>query len=601
MADEIEVVSTRKIDPVGSTIGSDPTYTDLDANPREEVVVQETIVAEERDPKILRSLLTGLPSPSSLITSLTTFAINILLAGMTFDYTYRATYFHPAHDLSFARLGYVSESTASILIREPDIKHLPIFASYRVSEDDRLESAWRSAGRQIDFLDGRSDFTGQFFIEGLRPDTKYQYVVSNNHTGHFITSPGKGRTSNRPGRAGSYTFVHSSCLKNNFPYNPFAHPLSNTGLRYLGETLKTLEAQFMIFLGDFIYIDVPKRHGFSDAEDYRREYRQIYASPDYPAAAKDTPWIHTYDDHEIANDWDKNTTGYFPAAVNAYELYHTSVNPPVARTGKTYFQWVDGPASFFMLDTRRYRSPNDRTNGSDPMTGEATKTMLGSQQLDDVLAWLRQPERTGVRWKIMISSVPFTKNWNAGDSAQDTWRGYLGERQVILEAMWDVGAKGGIGVIILSGDRHEFAATAFPPPPNGKEVSSALAPLGNAVNKVGAMLDSSTTAGKTLQTTRKRWPAQAVVHEYSASPLQMFYLPIRTYAESSSDPAYVSDVCIKYIPEGNSKFGAVTISSTSDQSVLHYRLFVDGKEKWSHTITTPSDTGNEFKNRGIWG
>ncbi len=45
----------------------------------------------------------------------------------------------------------------------------------------------------------------------------------------------------------------------------------------------------------------------------------------------------------------------------------------------------------------------------------------------------------------------------------------------------DVGGRG-IGVVILSGDRHEFAATKFPPPPGS------------------------------------RWPESAVVHEYSASP-----------------------------------------------------------------------------------
>ncbi len=83
------------------------------------------------------------------------------------------------------------------------------------------------------------------------------------------------------------------------------------------------------------------------------------------------------------------------------------------------------------------------------------------------------------------------------------------------------------------------------------------------------------------------------MHEFSASPLNMFYLPLRTYSESSTSGDYVSDVCIKYIPDGNSKFGAISISNppTSDQSVLHYRLFVDGVETWSYTLTTPPDIG----------
>ncbi len=41
----------------------------------------------------------------------------------------------------------------------------------------------------------------------------------------------------------------------------------------------------------------------------------------------------------------------------------------------------------------------------------------------------------------------------------------------------------------------------------------------------------------------------------------MFYLPYRTYSESSTSDSYVSDVYIKYILDGNSKFGAISISN----------------------------------------
>lgn len=198
-------------------------------------------------------------------------------------------------------------------------------------------------------------------------------------------------------------------------------------------------------------------------------------------------------------------------------------------------------------------------------------------------------------------------------NAQDTWRGYLGERQMILEAMWDVGASGaGVGVIVLSGDRHEFAATAFPPPPAGKEEITGLSRSAGA-GAQGFALSAREQAAEhaTLQTKRKIWPQSATVHEFSASPLNMFYLPLRTYAESTTSDAkrgdpefYVSDVCVKYIPDGNSKFGAVQISTpdTSDQSLLHYRLFVDGKERWSHTLTSPP-VGRQGWGEGesIWG
>jgi alkaline phosphatase D len=73
------------------------------------------------------------------------------------------------------------------------------------------------------------------------------------------------------------------------------------------------------------------------------------------------------------------------------------------------------------------------------------------------------------------------------------------------------------------------------------------------------------------------------VYEFSCSPLSQFYLPVRTYKQTDE-----SDVLIKYIPDGNSKFGAIEVDSTSsEQAVLKYRLYVDGKEVWNWVLTAP--------------
>jgi alkaline phosphatase D len=527
----------------------DPRYVNGDVkDPGKELDVQETLMLAPKDANILSTLLTGMPSPASLLWSSITFAINLALVAMAVDLVWRGTMFYKAHDLSFARVGYVSDNAAHILVREPDAHKYPISISYRYADPPNSilhggrpqDTTWKQDG-SIEWLDNSTDFTGTFKLGKLRPDTRYQWAMSTNHTGYLTTAPRAGYTSNRVDTAGVFTFLHTSCLKNNFPYSPFAHTLSNQGLKYLGKAIPFLKAQFMLFLGDFIYIDVPHRHGVS-AEDYRREYRQLYASPDWPDATKTLPWIHVYDDHEVANDWDGNTTGIFNAAFDPYSHYHTSVNPPAVRKGESYYSFTQGPATFFMLDTRRYRSPNDATNGSDPVTGDPTKTMLGHQQLADLLNWLKRSESSGVRWKIVVSSIPFTKNWWFG--AQDTWRGYLGERQIILEAMWDVGFKGGVGVIIISGDRHEFAATAFPPPPDGKEEVVGLGPIGLGASGVNPIL--APDAKPSLLTRRKRWPLSATVHEFSASPLNMFYLPIRK--RCVTEPSSVADHFQEHTP-----------------------------------------------------
>ena len=607
--DEVHVITHEPPSPREDAQDVDPRYVNggPPKDPGEELEAEETVVLELKDAQPWSTALTGRPSPSSLVWSAVPFLINLALVAMVWDLVYRAPLFYPSHELSMARAGYVSDTTAKILVREPDTSRWPVFLSYRYADSpvgpDGIghDTAWKSSGR-IDSLDESTDYTGLFSIHNLKPDTRYQYTAAN-HTGYFTTAPSSGQLPSRPHTDPSYTFLHSSCLKNHLPYNPLNHPLSNRGLAYLASAIPKFKASFMLFLGDFIYIDVPKRLGASSPEDYRREYRQIYSSPDWEGANKELPWIHVYDDHEIANDWDKNTTGFFPAANDPYQHYHIAANPPPHREGETYFSFTSGPAAFFMLDTRRYRSPNDGSDGWDP----STKTLLGQRQLADLLAWLAAPEPTGVRWKVVVSSVPFTKNWWM--NAQDTWRGYLGERQLILEAMWDLGASGaGVGVIVLSGDRHEFAATAFPPPPGGKDEIIGLGHGGAGAQGLG-LHDRDSTAGDSaqasLKTRKKIWPQSATVHEFSASPLNMFYLPLRTYSESSTSAEYTSDVCVKYIPDGNSKFGAVSISSpgTSDQSLLHYRLFVDGEEKWSYTLTSPvvGRAGMADRSDAIWG
>jgi len=157
----------------------------------EELDVSETVVLEKKSPSVLRTILTGLPSPSSILWSLVTFAINMGLVAMVADLTYRAALFFPAHDLSLVRLGYVSDISANILVREPDHSHLPITLSYRPVDMShtsnvgrrRSDNIWKSA-ESISWLSGDTDFTAAITISPLVPDTRYQYVLSNNHSGY---------------------------------------------------------------------------------------------------------------------------------------------------------------------------------------------------------------------------------------------------------------------------------------------------------------------------------------------------------------------------------------------------------------------------------
>ncbi|RGP79959.1 hypothetical protein FLONG3_1903 [Fusarium longipes] len=509
------------------------------------VDVKEKVVIGEKVPSIANILLTGAPSAARPIASFLTFLINALLIGLTADALYRARWFYPADDLSFVRLGYVSPSEARFVIREPDQLQMPVIFEYHVKDAESTydPNMWLTAGF-VTSTDNTTDFTTTLTVP-LDPAKQmtYEWRTSNNHAGEFRSAPKAGEMPDT--KDGLFTFLSTSCILPRFPYSPLDHALAIPGLKNLANLLPTLDAQFMLFLGDFIYVDVPERFG-KTSEEYRMQYRQIYASPDWAPVAQNLSWIHVLDDHEISNDWSSNTTGIYSAAVDPWHLYQANVNPPISeaagplnlRRNATWYEFTQGPASFFMMDTRSYRSSNNAPfNATD-------KTMLGKEQLADLLAWLARPVPKGVRWKFVASSVPFTKNWPI--NVKDTWGGFLAERKQILEAMWDSGARG-TSVVVLSGDRHEFAATKFPPPADS------------------------------------RWPQSAAAHEFSTSPLNQFASPFPTYKQTDDE-----DVMLSYIPGGKSKFGSFSIDKLEDnRSSLYYTLYIDGKETWKAIVQAP--------------
>lgn len=471
----------------------------------EEVEVKEEAVLLGTKPPAaspLSTLLTGLPNPRSLVLSLLTLLLNVACVSMVADRVY-SEHAITADDLSFVRLGYVSDKEAKLLVREPDQAKMPVTIDVRLKDPQPPfdTTIWQTVGG-VRWTNNETDYTAVVTVPALHSEPRtYVWKSSNGHTGEFTSAPAPGRYP----ADGQFTFLSTSCIVNRLPYSPLDHPLAIPGMRHLAELLSAAALgapQFMLFLGDFVYADVPRWWGQAVA-DYRQKYRAVYASPEWSRVGQNLSWIHVLDDHEIHNDWDNGTVGIYEAAVDPWRHYHTAVNPPVFKKpgavaprseAATWFAFTQGPASFFMLDTRSYRS-NNKVPYADP-----DKTMLGAEQRADLLAYLARPEPKGVQWKIIASSVPFTKNWPV--NTQDTWGGFLAERAVVLEAMWDAAARG-VGVVVLSGDRHEFAATKFPPPPGS------------------------------------RWDENATVYEFSASPLSQFYSPVPTYRQTDDEDVQI--------------------------------------------------------------
>ena len=560
-------------------------------------------VIDHEDKSLFKTVVLGIPDWNEIDFSYFTIGINIVLSLLALDLVFRGPLLHPSADIRFSRVGYVDSTSAQLLIREPDPAQFPIYVHIK----DHRSGNWRTGDTKF-YAGEDTDYTFPTTLSSLSPDSEYTYDLSNKLTGTFRTTPSQTDPAN-----GKLTFLTSSCIKANFPYSPFNHALGIPGFKHLSTIIQSLPspAAFMLFLGDFIYIDVPLRLS-STISHYRSEYRRVYASPSWrlPGISA-VPWLHTLDDHEIANDWSGgNETEPFPSAADPFIHYHVSVNPPIPpsspKSNTTYFQFTRGPASFFMLDTRRYRTAPEPPS-QQPLPAPQTMslstwfrnttttppipsahTMLGTPQLSCLLTFLSNPEPSHIHWKIITSSVPFTQNWRFGTA--DTWGGYLSERRLILNAMHAAEARLGVRVIVLSGDRHEFGAVRFPPP------------VENAGEESERAYDPTPQAGP---------------HEFSVGPLSMFYLPFRTFRAVDGQ-----DVTIKYWPDGNSKIGVVELQNLAGEnsallflfradntmlgvgaqkSLLKYSLYVDGRIAWEYTLTSPGVGFEGHRGRVGWG
>ncbi|MGH9255312.1 MAG: alkaline phosphatase D family protein [Vicinamibacterales bacterium] len=203
--------------------------------------------------------------------------------------------------------------------------------------------------------------------------------------------------------------------------------------------------------------------------DYRNRYAQYKSDPDVIAAHLSAPFIVTWDDHEVANNYAgeidaRNTPPevFLLRRAAAYQAYYEHM--PLRRA-----QWPTGAGmrlyrrlrfgnliDFSVLDTRQYRS--DQTCGDGPRTNCAAalderRTLLGAEQE----AWLFENLATASgRWtvlgqQVMVSRYDRIRENPDGQFSMDRWDGYPAARRRLVQR---IAATRASNPIILSGDIH---------------------------------------------------------------------------------------------------------------------------------------------------
>jgi alkaline phosphatase D len=247
------------------------------------------------------------------------------------------------------------------------------------------------------------------------------------------------------------------------------------------------------FLGDYIYEWGPYRlthpematrtnESFTLA-DYRARYAQYKCDPDLQAAHHAAPWIVTWDDHEVSNDY----TGERDARLApdfglrraaAYQAFYEHMPLRLGSPAPAHYaslrihQRYDWGrlARLHVLDNRQYRSYHACQAGSAgrssslrrrdcPELRDPGRTMLGSEQE----AWLASGLASSqARWNIIAQQTLMAQSSqtrivapDGGRFWTDGWDGYPVARQRLLDAL---GKSGAANPLVISGDVHTFYA-----------------------------------------------------------------------------------------------------------------------------------------------
>ncbi|MBK8324393.1 MAG: alkaline phosphatase D family protein [Betaproteobacteria bacterium] len=235
------------------------------------------------------------------------------------------------------------------------------------------------------------------------------------------------------------------------------------------------------FVGDYIYEsswgrEHVRKHHIPEPKTlaaYRQRYAQYKTDPDLQAAHAAAPWLVTWDDHEVANDY-ANDRGqdldprFLERRAAAYRAFfeHLPIRPSVLHPGgevRLYGAHGWGSlASLLVLDDRQYRAhqacPRAGRGGSNTV-GPACedreapgRTLLGAEQerwLDAALA------ESKARWNIIVQQTLFaTAGRDTGKGRlhwTDGWDGYPHARARLLDSLARSKAA---NPVILGGDVH---------------------------------------------------------------------------------------------------------------------------------------------------
>jgi phosphodiesterase/alkaline phosphatase D-like protein len=286
-------------------------------------------------------------------------------------------------------------------------------------------------------------------VNDLAPDRWYWYRFSaldgTSRTGRTRTMPPLGL------RADQFTFAFVSCQ-------------SWVGGRFAAyRDLAEHDLDLVVHLGDYIY-----ETARGDLDEFRRLHALYKSSPDLRAAHARFPFVLTWDDHEVQNNYAADVAGgagdgrpFLERRANGYQAYyeHLPLREAARPVGPdaTMYRRVDigRLAQLSVLDTRQYRSDQACGDGRKQPCADAfdpARTLTGPEQEQWLLSGLSTSKAV---WNVLAQQTilaPFDYDLGPDTVVNlDQWDGYPAARRRILDHLVAADVR---NPVVISGDWH---------------------------------------------------------------------------------------------------------------------------------------------------
>ena len=299
-------------------------------------------------------------------------------------------------------------------------------------------------------------------VNGLKSQRPYWYRFK---AGAEISPVGRASTAPKPGEANSHLkFAFASCQN------------WEAGLWTAYDHMLAEDPDLVVHLGDYIYegparpTAVRQHNGLEimSLSDYRNRHALYKTDPAIQKMHTHCPWILTWDDHEVDNNYandvpeDKQTrTEFLERRANAYQAYYEhmplrAASLPHGSTMQMYRRVpYGGLVDFAVLDTRQYRTDQPCGDGTKaPCEGvfDPKATIMGDVQE----AWLKETlDKSPAKWNIIANQVLMARiDQKPGPEealSMDQWSGYEVCRDRLMKFLAE---RKPSNPIVITGDIH---------------------------------------------------------------------------------------------------------------------------------------------------